>query len=208
MDFFIFNLSIVTALVVYGFLHLYNKSIHKHNTYFFLGALLLSLTLIFIEIPVLSLWINNGHLSLGLFMLVMFAGVFKKSWIVYKKILLVRGDLAILGFIFLIPHGIDRLSLALNGYQSTGLVAAIIMLPLTISSFIIIRKKIRPDRWKKLHKLAYIAYLMIYIHIGFEKFLNPLNFYIKINEASLLFHLLFVIYFVLLFNKVAMKRKR
>lgn len=141
-------------------------------------------------------------------MLVMFAGVFRKRWIVYKKILLVRGDLAILGFIFLIPHGIERLSLALNGYQSTGLVAAIVMLPLTISSFMIIRKRIRPDRWKKLHKLAYLAYLMIYIHIGFEIFLNPLNFYIKINEQSLLFHLLFVIYLVLIVNKVLIHRKR
>jgi DMSO/TMAO reductase YedYZ heme-binding membrane subunit len=208
MDFFISNLSIVTALVVYGFLHFYNKPIHNHNAYFFLGGLLLSLTLIFIEIPILSLWISNGHLSLGLFMLVMFAGVFRKRWIVYKKILLVRGDLAILGFIFLIPHGIERLSLALNGYQSTGLVAAIVMLPLTISSFMIIRKRIRPDRWKKLHKLAYLAYLMIYIHIGFEIFLNPLNFYIKINEQSLLFHLLFVIYLVLIVNKVLIHRKR
>lgn len=208
MDFFISNLSIGLAIIIYGLLHFYNRWIHKHNTWVLLGGLLLSLILIFIEISVLSLLINSGHLSLGIFMLVMFAGVFKKSWTVYKKILLVRGDLAILGFIFLIPHGIERLSLALSGYQSTGLVAAIIMIPLTLSSFMIIRKKIRPDRWKKLHKLAYIAYLMIYIHIGFKIFLNPLNFYIIINESSILFHILFIAYFILFVNKKIISHKK
>lgn len=208
MDFLISNLSIVIAIIMYGFLHFYNSWMHKHNTWFLLGGLLLALVLTLVDIPVFSVLINNGHLSLGIFMLVMFAGVFKKSWIVYKKILLVRGDLAILGFIFLIPHGIERLSLALNGYQSTGLVAAIIMIPLTLSSFMIIRKMIRPDRWKKLHKLAYIAYLMIYIHVGFEILFNPLNFYIILGETSILFHLLFIVYFVLLINKKMIKHNQ
>jgi DMSO/TMAO reductase YedYZ heme-binding membrane subunit len=197
MNFVISNLSIILALVIYACVHFYNRWIHKHNAWFFIVAFILSILVVFIEIPFFSLLIDKGHLSLGIFLLVMFAGVLRKKWIVYKKLLLIRGDLAILGFIFLIPHGVHRLSLALSGYQSTGLIAAIIMIPLTISSFMFIRKKIRPDRWKKLHKLAYIAYLMIYIHLGFDINFNLSNFYISFGVNSILYHLLFLIYIVL-----------
>ena len=197
MNFVISNVSIILALVIYACVHVYNSWIHKHNTWFFIVAFILSILVVFIEIPFLSLLIDKGHLSLGIFLLVMFAGVLRKKWIVYKKLLLIRGDLAILGFIFLIPHGVHRLSLALSGYQSTGLIAAIIMIPLTISSFMFIRKKIRPDRWKKLHKLAYIAYLMIYIHLGFDININPSSFYVDFGTHSILYHLLFLSYVVL-----------
>lgn len=207
MDFLVANLSIVLALIIYGFLHAYHKWIHKHNTWFFLGGLLLSLIVIFIEIPILNTLVNRGHLSLSLFMLVMFSGAFKRQWIVYKKILLVRGDLAILGFVFLLPHGIERLSLALNGYQSTGLIAAIIMIPLTLSSFMIVRKKMPPKLWKNLHKLAYIAYLMIYVHIGFTLSINPSNFYILLNDYSIIFHLIFVIYLILKINRLITRKQ-
>lgn len=197
MDFVISNLSIILALVIYAFIHFYNRWIHKHNAWFFIVAFILSILVIFTEIPLLNLVIDKGHLSLSLFLLVMFAGVFRKKWTIYKKLLLVRGDLAILGFIFLIPHGVHRLSLALSGYQTTGFIAAIIMIPLTISSFMFIRKKIRPDRWKKLHKLAYVAYLMIYIHLGFDINFNPSNFYISFSINSILYHLLFMSYILL-----------
>lgn len=197
MNFVISNLSIILALVIYACVHFFNKWIHKHNTWFFIIAFILSILVIFVEIPFLSLLIDKGHLSLGIFLLVVFAGVLRKKWIVYKKLLLVRGDLAILGFIFLIPHGVHRLSLALSGYQSTGLIAAIIMIPLTISSFMFIRKKIRPDRWKKLHKLAYIAYLMIYIHLGFDININASSFYVNFGTNSILYHLLFLSYILL-----------
>ena len=197
MDFLLANHSIVIALVIYGCIHFYNRWIHKHNAWFFIIALALSVLVIFIEISILDLLIDKGHLSLGIFLLVMFAGAFRKKSVIYKKLLLVRGDLAILGFIFLIPHGLHRLSLALNGYQSTGFIAAIIMIPLTISSFMFIRKKIRPDRWKKLHKLAYIAYFMIYIHLGFIMSINPSNFYINFSIDRILYHVLFLAYILL-----------
>ncbi|OHE25156.1 MAG: hypothetical protein A2Y45_08675 [Tenericutes bacterium GWC2_34_14] len=167
---------------------------------------MLTTLVIFIDIPVLSFIIDGGHLSLALFILIMFAGVMLKSWIPYKKILLVRGDLAIIGFIFLLPHGINRLSLALSGYNMSGLFAAIIMLPLTISSFITIRKKIRPDRWKKLHKLAYVAYFLIYIHLGFDVFLDSTYGYVKFSPNSILYHSLLLIYIVLKIMRIKQKK--
>jgi len=197
MTFFTANLSIIIAIILYGVIHFWNKWIHQQARWFIIGALVVSTLVLFVDIPLLTFIIDRGHLTLAFFILIMFAGVMRKTWVPYKKILLVRGDLAIMGFIFLLPHGIERLSLALGGYNTSGLIAAIIMIPLTISSFMSIRKKIRPDRWRKLHKLAYVAYLMIYFHIGFDAFIDLSNGYINISPDSVLFHLLFITYLVL-----------
>lgn len=205
MTFLTANLSILIALLLYLLLHFFNTWIHKKARYIILGFLILSTLVMFIDIPLLSFLIDRGHLTLAFFIISMFAGVMNKSWLPYKKILLVRGDLAIIGFILLLPHGINRLSLALSGYNASGLVAALIMIPLTLSSFMTIRKKIRPDRWKKLHKFAYIAYFLIYIHLGFDVFLDATYGYIKFSPNSVLFHMLFVIYIILKILRVTQK---
>lgn len=206
MDFLLANLSILLALVIYMIIHFFNLWIHNRIRWFFMGSLLLTTLVIFIDIRLLTAAIDSGHVSLAFFILIMAAGVLHKKSIFYKKLLLVRGDLAILGFIFLLPHGIERLSLALYGYNTSGLIAMLIMLPLTISSFMTIRKKIRPDRWKKLHKLAYVAYFLIYIHLGFDISINPNNLYIVISPNSILFHLLFITYLVLKIYRIKEKK--
>ncbi len=206
MTFLTANLSILIAIILYGILHVGNKWIHKQARWFILGSLLISTLVLFVDIPFLTFVIDRGHLTLAFFILIMFAGVMKKTWVPYKKILLVRGDLAIMGFIFLLPHGIERLSLALGGYNTSGLIAAIIMIPLTISSFMSIRKKIRPDRWRKLHKLAYVAYLMIYFHLGFDVYLDASFGYLEISPNSILFHLLFITYLVLKILRIREKK--
>lgn len=206
MTFLTANLSIFIAIILYFVIHFWNKWIHRQARWFILGSLLLSTLVLFVDVPFLTFIIDRGHLTLAFFILIMFAGVMKKTWIPYKKILLVRGDLAIMGFIFLLPHGIERLSLALGGYNTSGLISAIIMIPLTISSFMTIRKKIRPDRWRKLHKLAYVAYLMIYFHLGFDVFIDASNGYIALSPNSIVFHLLFITYLVLKILRIREKK--
>jgi DMSO/TMAO reductase YedYZ heme-binding membrane subunit len=207
VDFLSYNIAIVLAPILYVLIHFKNLRIHHHARWVISGSLVLSLLVMLVDIPVLTNLIQSGHVSLSLFLLIMFAGVFKRTSVFYKRLLLVRGDLAIIAFIFLIPHGIGRLDLALTGYNITGLFAMIIMLPLTLSSFMVIRKRIRPDRWKKLHKLAYVAYLMIYIHLGFTLFLNPVNVYMDFSRDSILYHGLFLIYISLKIVRMIEKKQ-
>jgi len=201
------NIAFILALFLYGFIHFFNQWIHRQNGWIFIVALILSAMIFFIDIPLISPVIDSGHVTLAFFLLVMTAGILPQKSIFNKKILLVRGDLAILGFIFLVPHGIVRLSLALYGYNPTGLFASIIMIPLVISSFMVIRKRIRPDRWKKLHRFAYLAYLMIYIHLGFDISINANNFYLLISPLSLIFHLYFILYIALKVWMMIKKKK-
>lgn len=206
MTFIQSNFAIFLAIFLYALIHFFNRFLHNNIRWFILGSLLLSIISYAIDIPFLSRFIDSGQLSLALFILVMLTGILKKKSIYYKRLLLFRGDLAILGFIYLLPHGFNRLSLALNGYNTSGLFAMIILLPLTITSFMTIRKKIRPDRWKKLHLLAYVAYLFIYMHIGFTAFITQDFYSVSINEDRILFHLLFVVYFIIKIVQVYQKK--
>lgn len=201
------NIAFIIAIILYGLIHFFNRWIHRYNGWIFIVSLILAFLTIFIDIPFIGSMIDSGHVALVLFLLVMTAGILAKKSTAYKKLLLVRGDLAILGFIFLVPHGIVRLSLALYGYNPTGLFATIIMLPLVLSSFMIIRKKIRPDRWKKLHQFAYLAYLLIYIHLGFDISINSTNVYLLISPFSLIFHLYFILYITLKVLRIIEKKK-
>jgi len=192
------NLGLYLAILFYIAIHFKYRFIHQHLRYFITLALLLVTFVMLFDVKVVNTLIESGHISLALFLLVMFAGVFGKKSLFYKRILLVRGDLAIIGFILLIPHAIKRLPLALYGYNFTGMIAGIIMLPLIVTSFMSIRKKMRPKNWKNLHKLAYLAYFMIYIHIGFDFSIRQSNPYIFFSDNSLFYHLLFITY---LFSK-------
>src|SRR5690554_3559262 len=115
------NLAILLAIIFYVIIHFYNRFIHTYTKYFILSALIINIIVLLFDINPIDQIIESGHISLALFLLVMFASTFGKKSFLYKKILLVRGDLAILGFILLIPHGLNHLSLALYGYNFTGI---------------------------------------------------------------------------------------
>jgi methionine sulfoxide reductase heme-binding subunit len=204
MDFIIRNLGVIVAPILFLFIFFFSRHIHRNQYKYELGAFILANIVILIQprflnfqIPFLNLLITSGHLSLAIFLLVMFAGVLKKNSKAKKSLSLVRGELAVIGFIFLLPHAFARLALALSGYNMSGLFAFIIFIPLTITSFMFIRKKMNPKHWKNLHKLAYVAYFLIYIHLAFNISANPNNRFIMLDPYALLYHLILLLYIAL-----------
>lgn len=174
------------------------KWIHKHEDLLYVLALIL---VTFISLNAEYKWIftepftviDRGGLSFALFFMVMFTGAFKRKTAPYRHFMQIRREMALLGFIFLIPHAIARLDLALNGYNPTGLYAMILMVPLVVTSYRTIRRKIGFTVWKRVHLMAYIVYVFIYIHLGFTIFFNNgLN--ISFAPNSVLLHLGFLIY--------------
>lgn len=204
MDFVIRNLGVIIAPVLFLLIFFFSKHIHRNQYKYEIGAFILANFIILIQprffniqIPFLNLLITSGHLSLAIFLLVMFTGVLKKNSRAKKALSLVRGELAVIGFIFLLPHAFARLALALSGYNMSGLFAFIIFIPLTITSFMFIRKKMNPKHWKNLHKLAYIAYFLIYIHLAFNISANPNNRFIRLDPYALLYHFILLLYITL-----------
>ncbi len=118
------------------------------------------------EHPVWYAVLYQGHLTFPFFILVMFAGALKPKSKPKITLMKVRRELAIIGFLFLIPHAIYLVWLALSNLNPTGTLSFLIMLPLFITSFTQIRKKMHPTAWRKLHKWAYPAYALIYLHLA------------------------------------------
>jgi DMSO/TMAO reductase YedYZ heme-binding membrane subunit len=66
----------------------------------------------------------------------------------------------------------------------------------------------KPIHWKRLHKLSYITYLLIYIHIGFNIYFRD-PFYFAVKPNVWLFHLLPILYIILrLVNIIIPKYKQ
>ena len=179
MDYILDILGIILLIPLILFVIYAGKHLHKNeNTYYIIigiFAFLTGVTAIIAQIvaydlkqetPMIYALFFQGHSTLPFFILVMFAGAFKKRSKPKLTLMKVRRELAIIGFLFLIPHAILLVWLALTNLNPTGTLAFLIMLPLFITSFPKIRKKFAPKQWKKLHKWAYVSYALIYLHLA------------------------------------------
>ena len=121
----------------------------------------------------------RSALSTALFAAVMYAGAVPNGSKLMKAVMPIRGELSIIASILTLGHNISfgltyfRLlftqpdCLPVNQLLAAicSLVMLCIMLPLFITSFKCVRKKIKGSSWKKLQRLAYGFYALIYIHV-------------------------------------------
>ncbi|MCR5556542.1 MAG: FMN-binding protein [Butyrivibrio sp.] len=164
-----------------------DEVLRKKPLPFYLGAILLasvSVAFSWNGIRILEPMVAKGALTGAFFTLVMFAGAFPQGSFGAKTFMPVRAQLSIMGSIFAISHGLSlgkpyfiRLLSGIAGAENPGFdvvtilsltVAAglmLIMLPLFITSFKMIRKKMNPKAWKNLQRFAYLFYALMYLHI-------------------------------------------
>lgn len=116
----------------------------------------------------------KGFLSTGIFIVVMFTGALSTKWFITKPLLRLRGELAIIASIFIIPHMFESLLFWLVGIYSSqnlllilivGIIAFIVVIPLCLTSFKSIRSKINGKKWKRIQRWSYVFYFLIYFHI-------------------------------------------
>ncbi|QAA31015.1 ferric reductase-like transmembrane domain-containing protein [Clostridium manihotivorum] len=188
----IFIYSLIAVIV---FTLIFAEPIRKKPIVFYCIATLISLVTGGFELYKLSIKINlsgfinqlekaasQGFIALAFFVLVMYAGALSTKWSVTKKLMSIRGPLAIIGSILILSHVITyltrfvvlKLPKLISGeglpviylvYITIGFIAFAIMLPLFVTSFRKIRKNIRPLLWKRLHRCAYVFYILIYLHV-------------------------------------------
>lgn len=174
---------------------IFTSSIKKNPWYYYSLAIIVATATTIFEIyklvynvklsgfiQILEIASIKGIIPIAFFALVMFAGVLCKKWLVTRKLLIIRSQLAIIASILMLPHGIIYLvkflifslpglfssspfPLAYFTFTIIGIIAFFIMLPLFITSFKEIRIKMKGSDWKKYQKCAYIFYLLSYLHI-------------------------------------------
>lgn len=126
----------------------------------------------------------RGLISVSFFILVMYAGALDSKWTITKKLRSIRTELAILGSILILPHGViyfarflilklpkiiseGTFPILYFAYIAIGIIAFIVMIPLFITSFKNVRRKMQGKQWKSLQRWAYLFYFLTYVHILF-----------------------------------------
>ena len=181
----LFLIALIIALFIAFVL---DKPLKKHPTLFYVTASVLTACSIiilqsgidtsshFVRDYVIGIF-SRGALGAAFWAVVMWAGALPNGSAPIKKLMPIRGELsitaAILTFSHIITYGLQYISNFLKGRTGSDFVVTsivciimvLIMVPLTVMSFKTIRKKMNAKTWKKIQRLAYIFYALIYIHI-------------------------------------------
>ena len=110
----------------------------------------------------------KGFVGFAFFYVVMITGALNPSWKLTKKLRSVRAPYSILGFVLLMSHPLNYVAEVLSKQRDIpyfGVAAFLIMVPLFITSYMAIRKKMKAQSWVKLQRWAYPVYALMLIHL-------------------------------------------
>jgi len=135
---------------------------------------------------------NEGFLGVSFFLIVMFTGVLSKGKL-KRNLSQIRAQYAIIGFILISGHALPYLFYLLEEGLifihltiPFGIICYVLFVPLFITSFMIIRRRMTFTQWKRIHKFAYLEYGLMFFHL------------FLINNSRQIFYLvIFVIYTIL-----------
>ena len=180
---------ILTLICSLAFFHFFGKALKKKPAVLYGICILLSLVSIFYPreggLPFLDFFfkkiMQRGVLAGSLFIWVMLAPVLPRSFSGRKTIYLLRGEMAICASLITLAHNLafggkyfGALFLGQGHISLMELHAAIVsclmillLIPLTVTSFQAVRRKMQGKTWKKLQNWSYLFYLLLYLHIFF-----------------------------------------
>ena len=168
------------------------KAIKRHPRSFYFGALLLAVfSVCYYALKWDSFfpdWVSKlildpvirGSFPTALFILVMYAGALPLRFPIVQKLMRLRAELSIFACIVTLGHNVTYGSVYFRamaiGFRDVSIQHAVatlitvlllmIMLPLFVTSFPSVRRRIQPMRWKRLQRWAYLFYGGIYLHVA------------------------------------------
>ena len=179
----------ITLLCSLAFFHFFGKAVKKKPAVLYGICILLSLVSIFYPreggLPFLDFFfkkiMQRGILAGSLFIWVMQAPVLPKSFSGRKTIYLFRGEMAICASLITLAHnlafggkyfgalffGQGHISLMELHAAIVSCLMILLLIPLTVTSFQTVRRKMQAKSWKKLQNWSYLFYLLLYLHIFF-----------------------------------------
>ena len=122
-------------------------------------------------------FLRRAPLAFGLFSVVMFIGVLPEGGAFRKRLQPIRGELSLLGFVLVAVHvacfAPTFFATLIAGNATAwiavgiviGVVVAVLLLILSATSVQVVHKAMDGAAWKRLQKLAYPFYLLMYAHL-------------------------------------------
>ena len=122
---------------------------------------------------------SRGIFATASFMIVMFLGTITKHNDFSKKLMAIRGEMSIIASLLVFSHNIifglryfPILFTNPSSMPQRQLIASIItiflllmLIPLFVTSFKTVRRKVKAKSWKNLQKMAYPFFIGIYVHV-------------------------------------------
>lgn len=168
-------------------LMLLEKPIKKHSGAFYFAAVIMALSGCLAQIKmqpgilrtILTDYVSSGTLPAALFILVMGASSFPKDSRIFRCMMSLRGEMAILASVFCLTHvancGQAMRKIAGSGLADPGMIRImmgsalllmVLLIPLTITSIKRIQRKMNAKRWKNIQKFSYLFYGVLYLHVA------------------------------------------
>ena len=157
---------IILLLVLLGYV--YTAQILKQKKVLYtLAWIIMILVVVFKDLVFLTPLVK-GYVGFAFFYVVMITGALDPKWALTKRLRSVRTSYSIIGFTLLIAHPLSYAIAVISGATTIpwfGLGAFLVMIPLFITSYISVRKRMKAKTWIKLQKWAYLSYILILIHL-------------------------------------------
>ena len=177
---------IVCLIAALVFFFVFENTIKKHAVAFYIGTVAISIFSIVAPVKalpfpvsyIITSILDRGTLAGALILLVMIASVCPiKS--MHAMLLRTRGEMAIIAALFTLIHNIAygkkyftalfikpaSMPIPVIIASILSLIMILLLLPLTITSFMTVRRKMNAKKWKSLQKLSYIFYGLLLLHI-------------------------------------------
>ncbi|PYG86681.1 DMSO/TMAO reductase YedYZ heme-binding membrane subunit [Ruminiclostridium sufflavum DSM 19573] len=225
---FIIALCLASAVVFAG-----RNFIKKHSVLCYISAAVISAAvfagMVSGTVSALPGWVNTWVLTLfsrgtfatALFVIVMYTGALPNNSKLIRVLMPVRAELSILASILTLTHnaayGVTYFKMMfinssmLKTTQFTAGVITIIllclMIPLTVTSFKLIRRHMNGKTWKKLQKSAYLFYALIYLHVMFLSVPGAINGNISYRISVVVYSVVFLLYAAMRVEKAWKKRR-
>ncbi len=217
-------LLIISFIYALLFIYLFKNHIKKKPYIFYLIPFVVLVIIIYLlvtnayeSMPKLA-WkmmvspFKNGAFSFAIISIVMYIGALNKnnSWV--KSVMKIRTELSIFGSIFVYLHiigygifyfpaifGFHHMDMSIYQIVATviTLVNICILTPLFITSFESVRNKMSQVKWKKIQRLSYLFYTLVYFHV-IAIFMNHFDKHIF---DIILYSIVFITYAILRIRK-------
>ncbi|MCR4904170.1 MAG: FMN-binding protein [Butyrivibrio sp.] len=176
---------LISLLIVFIICMLFGQNIRKHAPVWYITVFVIGLLSMFVPstapmwlTQIITGYITRGTFATAMFIWVMYARVLPKGSKAMTTFMSLRAPLAIGAAMLILLHNafyiIYYVGRVVKGSSMTGyeiiagvctLLMWVLLLPLTITSFMPVRRKMNPVKWKKLQRLSYIFYGLIYVHV-------------------------------------------
>ena len=176
---------LISLLIVYIICMAFGDKIKANTKIWLICIFLIGLASMFLPASapiwlqqIVTGYITRGTLATSMFIWVMYARILPNGSKPMITMMSLRAPLAIGASLLILVHNAFYIifylkSLLRGNTMSTFELLAglctiamwILLLPLTITSFSKVRRKINPKRWKKLQRFSYLFYGLIYLHV-------------------------------------------